>query len=113
MIEYKVIDNFLDEETFNSLLTFFTGNGQVTWFFQSGLEWPKESGKWRKQDELFFYMYHMFYRSNIPVSPFFDILYPLLKKLEVKSLLQVKANLWPNAEMIQEHPMHKGLPYSH
>ena len=58
-MKHKVIDNFLDEETFNSLLTFFTGNGQVTWFFQSGLEWPKESGKWRKQDELFFYMYHI------------------------------------------------------
>ena len=41
-INFKVIDNFLDKEYFDSLVTLFTdkdkmGNQMMPWFFQSGI----------------------------------------------------------------------------
>ena len=106
-MKYKVIDNFLDEEYFDSLTTFFTGNGQLPWFFESDI-----SERNIAENKLF-YMFHMFYAMNIPKSPLFNNLLPLLNKLEAKCLIRIKANLYPNTEKLHEHPMHKDYDFSH
>ena len=112
-MKYEVIDNFLDEEYFDKLVTLITdkektGNRTMPWFFQSRIaDINKES------DSNLFYMIHMFYDGNVPMSPFYDKLIPLLNKLEARCLIRTKINLYPNTEILHEHPMHVDFPYSH
>jgi hypothetical protein len=111
-MKHKVIDNFLDEEYFNILVTLFTdkertGNTMMPWYFNSSIV-----AQGSVEDKLF-YMYHLFYDNSIPLSPHYERFIPLLEKLEARSLLRIKANLFPNTHTLHEHPMHTDLPYSH
>ena len=63
-MKYKVIDNFLDEEYFESLVTLFTdkekiGNGVMPWFFNSSI-----AARNVIEDKLF-YMSHLFYADKV------------------------------------------------
>ena len=117
-MKYEVIDNFLDEEYFDELVTLFVekdkgeGNDIMSWYFRSSVSYAKEHKKWVKEDKLF-YMTHMFYENNIPRSPYYDKLIPLLEKLETRCLLRIKANLYPNTEKLHEHPMHTDYDFFH
>ena len=110
--DYEVIDNFLDEEYFDDLVTLFTGadeegNFNMPWYFQSGIAKAEEV-----QDNLF-YMVHMMYNGNQPYSSFYKNITPLLRKLEVKCLLRIKANFYPNTHILREHPMHVDFHFPH
>ena len=110
--KYEVIDNFLDKEYFDSLVTLFTdkekkGNSIMPWFFQSSISSPD------KVEDKLFYMTHMFYSNNVPKSELFNELVPLLQKLGTRSLIRVKSNLFPNTHKLHEHPMHSDYEFSH
>ena len=116
-MKYKVIDNFLDEEYFDSLMTLFTdkektGNMEMPWFFQSSVSYPKKHKNWVVEDKLF-YMIHMIYDGNAPVSSFYSKMIPLLEKLGARCLLRIKANLYPNTKILHEHPMHTDYDFPH
>ncbi|MBT7035242.1 MAG: hypothetical protein HN973_00805 [Lentimicrobiaceae bacterium] len=111
-MKYKVIDDFLDDKYFDSLVTLFTdkskkGNTKMSWHFQSSI-----SNKGIIEDNLF-YMTHMIYDRNEPKSSHYEKLFPLLNKLDSKCLIRIKANLYPSTESIHEHPLHFDYPYSH
>ena len=111
-MKHKVIDNFLDEEYFDSLVTLITdkektGNYLMPWFFNSSIAYDNVV-----EDKLF-YMTHMFYDQNGPISPLYDKLVPLLEKSGARCLLRVKANLFPNTEILHEHPMHTDYDFFH
>mgnify|MGYP001159910743 CR=1 FL=1 len=111
-MKYKVLDNFLDDKYFDSLVTLFTdktkkGNTRMSWFFQSSI-----SNTGVVEDNLF-YMTHMIYERNVPKSSHYEILLPLIKKLDGKCLIRIKANLYPNTETLHEHKLHFDYPYSH
>ena len=111
-MKHKVIDNFLDEEYFDSLVTFFTDKektgSELPWVFQRKINLNHNVA----EDNLF-YLMHMFYEGNQPMSSGYDNLIPLLEKLELKLLVRVKGNLYPNTEIIHEHAMHVDYPFSH
>ena len=118
-MKHKVIDNFLDKEYFDSLVTLFTGevntgNSIMPWFFGSNIAFPKghENECPLKNDKLF-YMVHLFYDGNVPMSPLYNKLIPLLDKLDTKSLIRIKANFYPNTEILHEHPMHEDYNFLH
>jgi hypothetical protein len=112
-MKHEVIDNFLDKEYFDSLVTLFVekekgdGNFIMPWYFQSSI-----AKKGLVEDKLF-YMTHMFYENNMPKSNFYDKLIPLLDKLGARCLIRIKANLYPNTEILHEHPMHMDYDYCH
>ena len=112
-LKYKVIDNFLDEEYFDTLATLFTDkekteNVGMPWYFQSNI-----TGYHNVVEDNIFYMTHMLYDGDMPMSPFYDNLIPLLKKLDLKCLIRVKGNLYPNTETPHEHPMHTDYDFPH
>jgi len=114
-MKYEVIDNFLDKEYFDSLVTLFTekkNKERTTWAFENSIVYPKEHKKWKEENKLF-YMTHTLYNNNAPMSPLYKHTFPLLEKLGAECLLRVKANLYPNTEMIHEHPMHVDYTYPH
>ena len=111
-MEYTVIDNFLDEEYFDSLATLFTDKNKtknitMPWFFGSNISYENEV------ENNIFFMTHMFYAENMPRSPLYENLIPLLEKLDTKSLIRIKANLFPNTEILHEHPMHTDYEFCH
>ena len=111
-MKYEVIDDFLDEEYFDSLVTLFTGKDEegifnMPWYFQSCI-----SKKNVVEDKLF-YMVHLIYEQNVPNSPLYNELIPLLEKLEALCLIRIKANLYPNTHILHEHPMHVDENFSH
>ena len=112
-MKYEVIDNFLDEMYFDSLVTFFTGNGQAEWFFYADGPEPNAVQYVTPDNDKLFYMYHMFFEAHFPESPFYSNLMPLLDRLDVKHLIRMKANFYPNTERLQEHPMHVDMEFSH
>ena len=115
-MKHKVIDNFLDEEYFDSLVTTYIfhkdlGN-HTPWTFQSTVAYPKDHKEYKDENKLF-YMTHMLYNVNMPMSPLYEKIIPLLKKLEAKCLIRIKANLFPNTHTLHEHPMHIDYNFSH
>ncbi len=119
-MEYKVIDNFLEKEYFENLVTFFTNrelrdDGDaielLPWFLQQSINNPSEYPS--ERDSKLFYMTHMFYDKNTPCSEYFHKIIPILEKLDVRCLIRAKGNLYPNTEKIQEHSMHTDYPFSH
>jgi hypothetical protein len=108
-MKHSVIDNFLDEDIFDGLVNLITdkektGNTIMPWFFQAGFRGTVETGG---------YFYHSFYNDQVPQTPLFNELLPLIQKIELKSLLRVKANLYPNTHKLHEHPMHADYYFSH
>ena len=111
-MKYEVIDNFLDKKYFDDLVTLCTdkdktGNETMPWFFNSSI------AALNVIEDKLFYMSHLFYDGNVPQSSLYDKLVPLLKKLEVKCLIRIKANLYPNTERLHEHPMHIDMDFLH
>jgi len=116
-----VIDNFLDEKYFDNLVTLFTdkeeiGNTVLPWYLACGraVTFSKNSAEFRPSNtDKLFYMYHMLYNHYVPQSPHYNSLIPLLEKLEVDSLLRIKANLFPSTEILHEHQPHPDYNFSH
>ena len=111
-MKYEVIDNFLDEEYFNSLVTLFIdktkkGNTIMPWYFFSNIAYDG-----LVEDKLF-YMIHILYADHEPNSTHYKTIIPLLDKLDVQCLIRIKANLYPNTEILHEHPMHVDRDFSH
>ena len=115
-MKYEVIDNFLDEEYFDTLFNLFTDKASqgcpvMSWYFQSDIE-GKGERKLEKEDKLF-YMIHVVYNENKPNSNIYETMIPLLEKLKAKCLIRIKANLYPHTETLYEHQMHIDYPFLH
>ena len=114
-MKYKVIDNFLDEEYFNELVSLLTdkeyANNIMPWFLQTAITTTPEHRP--VTEDKIFILYHMFYNNHRPQSPLYEKLIPLLEKLKVSCLIRIKGNFYPNTHILHEHPMHKDYPYSH
>ena len=111
-MKYEVIDDFLDKEYFDSLVTLFTdkekrGNFEMPWYFQSSISYDNVV------ENKLFYMTHLIYDMNVPMSPHYDKIFPLLEKLGAKCLIRVKVNLFPNTHTLHEHPIHIDYPFFH
>jgi len=105
-MKYEVIDNFLDKEYFDSLVTFFFDD-QMPWRILTDFVEKTEI-----QNNCIL-MWHDIWSGHMPRSPAFDKIFPLLQKLEANHLLRIKANLYPSSETLQEHIMHVDFDYSH
>jgi hypothetical protein len=103
-MSYKIIDNFLDGEYFDSLVLAME---RWEWYFQSGVAYKEVVV------DNFYHMTHLFYSKNAPVSPHYDKLLPLLTKLQVECLIRLKANMYPNTATLHEHGMHTDKNFLH
>lgn len=85
---FKIIDNFLDLNLFESIKNTILSY-EFPWYYSPTVTVIDE-------DSPFFYFTHMFYINNTPNSNYFNLLYPLLDKLNPRSLIRIKGNCYPN-----------------
>ena len=81
-------------------------NTKITWTYNPKINNVKD------KDWKLFYMFHVPYHNTILCSSF-SLFEPVLKYLEIRSLIRIKCNLYPNTETIKEHGMHTDYPFPH
>ena len=105
-MKYDIIDNFLDKEQFkkikNKLLHYNFG-----WFLSHDVAGTDNGNK---EHYNFTHNFYEHYKINSEV--FSDLLF-IINKLGVKSLLRIKANLYPKTAKIIEHDFHSDYKFSH
>ena len=90
-----VKDNFLNKKDFKKIKDLIMGSN-FPWFVSNGINYPNDGNR---------QFFHHFYNQG-ESSIFFDYLRPLLNKLEVVSLIRIKANSICSTSKIIEHEQH-------
>jgi hypothetical protein len=108
-MQYEVIDNFLPKEQFEAIQNMMMRNKNLTWFYEPNVVCPTQELKNTM------YFVHMFYENYAPRSAFMGDIFPLIQKLDAKSLIRIKGNMFPNLnsnERIKE-PFHADYDFKH
>jgi hypothetical protein len=103
-MKYKVIDNFLEKEEFLKIKNEIIGS-EFPWFFNSTVASKKSKDG--------FYFTHTFFKDCHVNSTSYRLLYPIFNKLNLKSIIRAKANLYTKTQEIIEHDTHKDFSYKH
>jgi hypothetical protein len=99
--QYEVIDNFLDKEYFDTLKNTLTSL-DMNWFYRDNMTSDDENGMC--------YFTHNFFLKNTISSPYFNLLEPLLYKLKISSLIEVRANMSISKKDTYESSWHVDYP---
>jgi hypothetical protein len=87
---YHIFDNFLDQNDFNSIK-----DTMLDHFFP----WHYNNMKTNDMDSLYNFQFtHLFYENYKPNSHLFEMLEPLVSKINPAALIRIKANLTPLTE---------------
>ena len=106
-IQHTIQDNYLNETDYKNIKNLMLGK-EFPWIFSDNVSSSNDKTKFN------FFWFHIFFLQNQGVtSSFFKNLGPLLKKLEFKALIRVKANLYSNQGKIVEHKKHRDYTYRH
>ena len=99
---YKVVNNFLSNKNYKVI-----NNAMNEEYFP----WYYNDYKIYGDNQLFHYqMSHVFYKDGQINSDYFYILEPLFKKIKLKTLIRVKANLNPINQTLVEFNEHTDTP---
>ena len=110
---FKVVDNFLDKEDFMKLQHHMLVEKFFPWYFQDTKDFEVDEDLNQYQFTHTFYKnYQPFVAPFLQFSNYFSLLEPLLKKLKVKSLIKVKANLNPYSPKLYKGHFHTDTPFN-
>ena len=99
--EYEIIDDAISEYDFFHICETITNSKTFPWVFEKEITFKNDL-----DSKFIFYMTHLFYYNNSPISHFFDLLEPILKRINPFTLHRIKANFYPNQNYFYEHSMH-------
>lgn len=106
-LKYKVVDNFLPKKNFTTIKNLIFGSN-FNWFYRSDVNFNKI-----ESPNMLFYFNHLFYKT-VPYSEAFSIINEnLLSFMEIKALIRVKANMYPNQRLKIENGFHTDYNFSH
>ena len=117
-IGYRVIDNFLPQKEFLKIetATITLSPNLLDQNQQYNIGWvytPTVAHKSEVNQSKYFYMSHLVYLKGIILSPVYDSIVPVLDELEVKALMRIKCNLYPNQGEVHEHEPHVDFEFPH
>jgi len=108
MSSYKVIDNFLEKEEWEMINHMCCGgDGFFCWYVQKSIANEEYT------NPLHYYFTHTFYNHNNSQSEKIEVLRPLIDRIKSKSLIRIKANLYPRTEIVDIHDPHVDYDYKH
>jgi hypothetical protein len=105
MSKLEIIDNFLQVEDWQHIHNTMLGDS-FPWFFHNDVASLNEN-----LDH--YYFTHVFYWQYNINSPKFDILNPLMKKINPAALVRVKGNLYPNINKSIVNKKHIDMEFKH
>ena len=114
MMKHEIIDNFLPSETLDNLLhLMLPGKHRVSqpsigWYFN-----PNNSSTAKYDWKLYYLTYRVYDRTIIDSNLYSHIISHFQTSLDMKALIRIKCNLYPNTETLQEHGMHIDYKFSH
>lgn len=98
----KIIDDFLDKESFKKIEKLFTSDN-FPWFYNDKVNIFDEET----------YFTHLIYIDFIPNSSFYNDVSNIFLKLKAKSLIRIKANLYLKTKKIITHAQHVDYDFPH
>ena len=116
-MKYKVIDNFFPKDVFNNFYEFLLPNPLEERWSKEEIHWcynPSVVDSTKKGDEEWRLIYytHLVY-NHVIISDFYNRLVPHISSLNIKSLIRIKLNMYPNTEILKEHGMHIDYDFPH
>jgi len=99
----QVIDDFLDKEVFNNIKNILLGDN-FPWYYNDFMT--------RDPDNKFYFT-HTFYREPGVVSDWFNMWLPVIRKLECKSIIRIKANNYCWIHKAEQNEFHSDYPFKH
>ena len=104
---YTVIDNFLSKDDFEDIKFALTATNVTPWFLGNEIANMQDLSN-------LFYLTHKIYDNDTITSEYYNnIMIPILQKIEYRSLIRIKCNLYPRTERIIEHNAHTDYPFDH
>ena len=103
-LNYKIVDNFINQKDFEILRNTMLSNKFERYCGGDGVSGTKDDG---------IYFTHNFYDNYKPRSNHIHLLDPIVKKLNAKSFIRIKGNLYPKTNKIYEHGSHKDYDFKH
>jgi len=104
---YEIIDNFLTQDKFLKVKKSIL-NPEFSWNLTPWVSNLEENLKMTSS----YYFTHMFC-SGLYVDPQSHVFVDILNQLEVKSLIRIKANLYPSTDNIEYQSEHIDYDYPH
>ena len=108
----RIKDNFLDKEEFDKLSSTIMGEN-FPWYYSDIITSKNDTN-----DKLYF-VHHLYKQSGVHMvhgliaSDWCNLFSKFLKKLNYKSLIRIKANLYIGTKKKVIHEAHKDFPYKH
>jgi hypothetical protein len=103
-MKYEIIDNFLPIEEFIKIKNLMLSS-EFPWYYNNSVSHENI------QDS--FYFTHNFFNNHRINSHQFDLLFPIINKLNIKSIIRAKGNFYPKTLEIEEHGKHVDFKYKH
>ena len=95
-MKYEILNNFLEEKEFNLIKSTLLGSN-FPWYYNDEVVYNDKNN---------FQFTHIFFIDHSIVSNMFNLIKPLINKINPISLVRIKANLTTKTDTIVEHGYH-------
>jgi hypothetical protein len=107
-LKHKVVDNFLPENEFKKIEEMFF-SPYFSWYGQhNGV-----SKNVSKDGIYFTHLFFLFEKNEFKFSDYYNYIIPIINKLDIKSLIRIKGNLYSKTNVIFEHNAHIDYNFEH
>ena len=108
-MKYEIIDNFLPKSDFERIKNLAISQ-DIPYYFQSDI-----NSLYKNTNNNSSYFTHMLFNfeNELITSNYYNFFKILNNKLNVKTLIRMKLNLYPKSDKIEKHSKHKDYSYSH
>ena len=103
--KYKIIDDFLPMHDLTKLQEVINST-TFDWYY------TKDINENALKDDLGIYFIHTAYHQG-RASKYIHMFSPILIRLDIKSLIRIKINLYPRTPKLEIHPSHVDTQFSH
>lgn len=103
----EIVDNFLPEDIF-SRISYVLRSGDFPWYFTTPVAYEND-----KELPSSYYFTHLIQNLKYKQSNFFDLVVPVIQKLDAKAIIRIKANCYTNSKTKYADPFHTDFDYPH